>query len=1064
MKLTKSQEKAIVTRGKNILVSAGAGSGKTGVLKERVIQLLREGIHIDEMIILTFTNAAAFEMRKRIIDSIMKEESLLPELKRINRAIISTYDAFSLKLVKEYHYLLNVPSNITIGDQIQLLDLEQETLNGLLKEYYEKDDSEFNSLVLSLFQRGDDLLYQAVSDMAKKVSRMPNYMDVLDEYESRYFDAEFLSNQFDVLVEYLRKRINDVLYHFNKMKEEIDCLVNKDDRITPFLHAVTQVIAPFKAKMDSDRLLKQLLEVNLPSKPGFRNSIYSNVLENEFVPIQNAFKELKGIFQSIYSSNREEAIANVMKTKPMILKIVEIVKEYLKRLSWEKRNHNLFLFDDIMDMAIELLKKQPKIAMEYKNTIREIMIDEYQDTNDIQEYFISLIANDNLFLVGDMKQSIYGFRDANPLNFLARYNLYQTSDDGVAIDLRENFRSRKQVLNDINAMFDATMSESIGGINYKDNQSLIYGQLKYNRESEHQQYGIQMVTYDSEAEKDANISLDKTGMELERLVQDIQYRISMKEQIYDLDSEEFRDIRYSDMAILIDRSTEFERISSTLSKHSIPVNLYSDEPFVESPEMLFMISYLKLLRCFRDEAYLKDHFRTAFYSVARSFVFQLRDEDIIHFLLTVEIESLFDLTKMNQGVFTTLYESLADLVHHINFLPVSDLLKKIYGRLHLFEAISHLDNPGKKEEKLDYFVLNMEHIQDVQFDDLIRYLELIEENREWDIEYAQKPSDKDAVKLMTMHKSKGLQFPVVYIMGLGKRFNFQDNKEFFLFDRNFGILSHVIEEGYYPTFTRFLLLNEKKRNEISERIRLFYVALTRAQEHLVLFLDEKDIKENYNLADAEGYIDEVIRMKYMRYTDLISSTKLRTRKDTVPSSSLFKETHDYQPIMNTTIAIKPYAFDKKEVITSHFSKQSSELLSDETIEAMEYGTRIHQYLESFDYDDRSKNLTLLPANIRKNMQIFLESEVFDWNQKPRTISEYGFVWNVDSDRRQGKIDLLVQYENRIVIVDFKLKQLSDDAYVQQLQGYHDFVSSKTALPIECYLFAILTGEIKKIIG
>jgi len=1064
LKYTPSQLEAINLRHTNILVSAGAGSGKTGVLKERVIKYLEEGTHIDELIILTFTNAAAKEMKSRITLAIMNDSLLDLELKRINQAVISTFDSFCLSLVKQYHYLLDLPKSISIADKIRLMKLEEETLEKVLKDNYIQSTSSFKEFVFSLFQRGDNLVYDSIIKLAKFLNKQPNTINYINSFEERYFKEDIVEDFYLEFKEYIYDLFNEFVRTFNNLRREISGY--ETDKIIDYISVIDNIIVSLSKKDDFDEFINILINIDFPRSPGIKKD---NPIKDEFKGYHKLLKDqliqIKTIFETSKATSKTVLINNVLKTKSLSLELLNLTKQYLNLLQVEKKKQNLYDFRDIFAFAIKLLEENPEIRDYYKYNIVEIMVDEYQDTNDLQVYFLNLIANNNLFMVGDMKQSIYGFRDANPRNFLDKYHEYSKTNKGKVIDLRENFRSRKQIIKDINLCFTHTMDEKIGGINYQDNQSLIFGLTEYEAEDKIDNYGIQLIRYNSKTEKEADPLLNRTKIEIKLLASDILERIQNK-KILNIKTKSFRPLRFSDIAILIDRKTDFNQISKYLSNNGIPVNLYSKEPFLVSEEMLFLTSFLKLIRCFYDEEYLKDNFKQVFYSVTRSFVYQIKDEEIISFLIKEEIKQLDDLKVLKKyKEFTKIYETISYLLEIMFDLPLYDFILEVYQTINLYHALKYLDNPSEKEEKLDFFLRNIKGFECFNFDDLIAYLDDIEQHFDWDIEYSQEEKDIDAVKIMTMHASKGLQFPLVYLLGLSKKFNFEDNKDFFICDNHYGIITNVIEEGYYPTFMRYLYLEKARKEYISERIRLFYVALTRAKEHIIMIVDDEAIKEDKKSLDETGYVDSYIRMKYNSYMDFLSSTTIFNRSHSyIPEVNLNKDKKENIINSKKIINIKSFNFNPKPKTKKAYSKKNNNILNDEIIESITYGDYIHHILEQVDFYNLEDSLKMIKDNrLKESLKYLVNSELLDLEMHPKIYQEWEFYDNSLDMLKHGIIDLLVEYDNMFYIIDYKLKHIDDEAYKEQLQGYFDYISSKTNKEVRCYLYSIMDKTIKRVI-
>jgi len=1064
MNYTPSQLEAINLRNTNILVSAGAGSGKTGVLKERVIKYLEDGTHIDELIILTFTNQAAKEMKARIIEAIIKKGNLDIELKRINQAIISTFDSFCLALVKQYHYLLDLPKTINIADKIQLLELQEETLERVLKDNYIKSNPSFKELILSLFQRGDQLIYDSVKNLAHALTKKPNSLKYINDFENYYLKENIIEDFFLEFKDYIYTLYNNFSKTISLFSQKLT--ENDSEKILEYLEKVKNIDSLISNIDDFDKFIVTTIDIKLPRSPNINKDDPIKSLFIEYNDLlKKQLKEIQDILKSIKITSKTEGIKNVLKTKPLSIELVNLTKEYLILLQDEKKKRNLYDFKDILAFAINLLENSPEIRDYYKENIVEIMIDEYQDTNDLQVYFIDLIANNNLFMVGDMKQSIYGFRDANPKNFLAKYHEYIKYKNGKVINLRENFRSRKQIIKDINLCFNRTMDEYIGGINYQENQSLIYGLKAYNLESSNENYGIELIRYNSKIEREKDSLSNRTSIESKLLVSDILNRMKTN-KILDLKTNRLRPLKYSDITILIDRKTDFDRVSKYLSKNGIPVNLYSKEPFLGSEEMLFLTSFLKLIRCFYDEEYLKNNFKQVFYSVTRSFVYQIKDELIINFLIREKIEKPNDLIILKEyKELNKIYETIFYLLEIIDDLPIDDFILEVYQSTNLYHALKYLDNPSKKEEKLDYFVKNIKGFDCFSFNDLISYLDDLDKHSDWDIEYTHHINNIEAIKIMTMHTSKGLQFPVVYLLGLSKKFNFTENKDFFIFDNKYGLITNVIDNGYYPTFMRYLYLEKAKREYISERIRLFYVALTRAKEHIIMIVDDEAIKENRIRYNEIGYIDTFIRMKYNSYMDLLSSTKIFNDNNSYLPSNIEVKLEEKKIIKSDrVINIKEFSFKPELIAKKRYSRSDNSILNDETIESIAYGDYVHHLLQEFDFYNFDESINKIKDRLLKeSLKYLVDSELLVLKKQPTIYQEWEFYDNSLNIVKHGIIDLLVEYDNSFYIIDYKLKHIDNDAYEKQLFGYFNYISSKTNKEVRCYLYSIMDKTIKRII-
>ena len=466
---TKEQSQAINDRGHNIIVSAGAGSGKTAVLSERVITNLKRGMHINEMLLLTFTKAASGEMRERIRKKIKKEESLKEELDLIDTAYITTFDSFALSIVKKYHYLLNLSKDIKIIDNETITLKKIELLNNIIDSYYEKEDKDFIDLINTFCIKDDEEIRKSILDISNKLDMLSNKEKYLDLYIDKYYNELFIDENVTKYINLIKEKVLEIKNELNNLSYYVD---NKYyDKINESLYNLLNT--------NTYEEIKQNLNIKLPILKTDYNEA-KIIKEN----ISNLIKEIKSL--TTYE-NETELKQSIIKTKPYVQAIINIIKDFTKEVKKYKKEYNIYEFTDISIMAINIVKNNEEIKEELKNHFKEIMIDEYQDTSDLQEEFISLIENNNVYMVGDIKQSIYRFRNANPIIFKTKYDKYTKHIDGEKIDLNKNFRSRQEVLENINLIFNMIMDDEIGGADYIKQHQMIFGNNTYNNEGKTEQ-------------------------------------------------------------------------------------------------------------------------------------------------------------------------------------------------------------------------------------------------------------------------------------------------------------------------------------------------------------------------------------------------------------------------------------------------------------------------------------------------------------------------------------------------------------------------------------------------
>ncbi|MDT8337319.1 MAG: UvrD-helicase domain-containing protein, partial [Candidatus Izemoplasmatales bacterium] len=734
MGYTKSQLDAINYKTGNILVSASAGSGKTGVLKERVITKIKNGIDIDKLVILTFTKAAAEEMKSRIISEI-ESLNLTDQLPKIDNAIISTFDAFTLRLVTEYHYLLGLDKDITINDQVLIKIRKQETIKKVLEKYYLNNDKEFKLLFKRYFNKSDGWLEDSVYKIGEALRKIPNYEQYICDYTDLYQEKGFIEFNAKKYIKQIIQKLKDEYQEFWTIY--LEKLSAFDEKFQEYILNVKTIVDEIINEDDENKIISKIINFNRPTKPKNKELSAPGILD--------VLKGVKKEFEQLFVFSYDELLVSVKSAFQVSDELLKIVTDYLDEFNKIKTDELLYSYEDIMFFAIKLFEDFDDVRLKYINSIHEILIDEYQDTNDLQDWFINLIANNNVFMVGDVKQSIYRFRDANPKNFMRIYENYLNGNNGKAIFLQENFRSNRFVLKAINQIFKEIMTKEVGGVDYKDEQVLKTG---YDEDYLlHDEFAFETKVYDINLIKDDYPNQTREETEAHLVAQDILKRLENNKGIYDLRLGKKRNLEFSDFTVLVDRKKEFLTYAKVISKYNIPIDIYDDEPFFSSDEIRFVFQYLLLINCFKDEEYFKKYFKTSLYAVARSFVYRIKDEVIADFLAFESLAEISDINKLsNDTSLRIIYEDISDIIANYWDYPPSKILENVYQKTNIYLKIAELNNPRQKEEKLDFFLFKVKAIKEFTYQKLIKYLEAIIETEDFDIEYAEKKTNLNAVK------------------------------------------------------------------------------------------------------------------------------------------------------------------------------------------------------------------------------------------------------------------------------------------------------------------------------
>ncbi len=1068
MAFTLEQLNAINVSGSNILISAGAGSGKTTVLSERVIRILKSGVDVDRLIILTFTNAAALEMKSRIKDKIRDIDELKGQLGKLENAQISTFDSFCLSLVKQYHYLLNLPESVEIADNILLYSIKQRLLDETMEGFYQAKSEAFIQVIDRYFDKGNQGFKDLVMLFDKSLEMVPDPDNYLNHLVENNYSEVFINQSVQEFEALIMNRFDSFKSNYDHLIAEISNVDN--GKIIEFKTKLLSTFDRLSQAMRFEDILLNLSVGTLPTLPKVSRAIDEETvawLKSNYDPLKESYISLKKEFEHLFVQSKTDIINALLETKTTIQVLIEVLLDYRLKVRSYQLAHHYFDFIDIMHLAIELLTNHKDVKESLKNHTYEIMVDEYQDTNDLQEYLVSLISNNNVFMVGDAKQSIYGFRNANPQNFIDKYHQYKALNGGIAIDLTYNFRSRKEVIDGINHLFNPLMDEAIGGVNYQDNQALQFGNETYLQKS-HQEisYNTEIMSYSLTKED----PISQAEYEAILIAKKIQSMINDQTPVMNLKIKggQYEPARFEHFCILLDRKSDFDVFEKVLTDANIVVDSISDEKVVASTEVLLFNQLLKLMKCFIDEAYFKTYFKHAFYGVARSFIYQIDDDAIIDLFVSYPLNRINDIAILNTlPTFKRLYEDMDYLSRYVLVTPLKDLIQMIVQRLAIYHHIARLENPENVERKLDFLFAKVQSFRLFQFDDLITYFDDVYSSKELDIEFS-RPIDfsKNAVRLMTMHKSKGLEFPFCFYPGLDKTFNMKDINQGTLFDKKYGIIIKAYQEGFIDTIWHKIVRNQKKNDIISEKIRLFYVALTRAKEKMFFLMNlEKDQDMNI-LYDESGYIHSQIRSSYRKYHDFFDCLPV-TRDWRVPySDEKTKVTTTSKPVIKPdSVPLKYHEIhiEAKTMAQSHYSKSVKTWMDKPTIQAVKRGIKLHKVFETFDFYHPQAALKSMNPENAVYLKRFLSHPELKTIEEALIYQEYPFTISKDDTAKMGVIDLLLIYPDHIDIIDYKLKNIEDEAYLSQLNGYASYMHDLTNKPVKLYLYSILT-DVLKLIG
>ena len=1015
---TKEQNDAIYKSGTNIIVSAGAGSGKTAVLSERVIDKLKQGIHINELLILTFTKAAASEMKERIRKKI-KKENLVQELDMIDAAYITTFDSFALSIVKKYHYLINVSKDVNIIEESVVKIKKEEFLDEIFEEKY-RNDNDFKKLISDFCVKDDKEIRNQILNISDKLDMLIDKIDYLKNYQ--FSDINKDINSYLI---YIKKQVLSLEDIITELSDYID---------SEYLNKLYESINPLLSSVTYDEIK---INSNLKLPPLPRGSL------DETKKIKDKLnKKIKSINDLCSYENIDNIKDTILKTKDYVKVIIDIILNLTKKINYYKHQNDLYEFTDIALLAIKIVKENPHIALELKNSFKEIMIDEYQDTNDLQEEFIKYISSNNVYMVGDIKQSIYRFRNANPNIFKNKYDSYSKEIGGIKIDLNKNFRSRKEVLDDINLIFNLIMNDDIGGADYLKTHQMVFGNNAYiNEGATKQDYDLEILEYENN-----NNNFSKDEVECFLIANDIKNKIDNNYQVFDKDELVLRKARYSDFVILLDRSANFDLFKKIFEYHQIPLNILKEEKMNNDQDIYVLNNLIKFVIKVNNKEYDSD-FRYLFISIMRSFIYNEKDDVIFKYFLN---KNYYD---------SDLFKKAKEI--SIDFSP-SYVINEILEKFSFYEKLITIGNIEASLIKVDQIIDMANNLTDYDIILFSNHLDkMIRENCQ--MKYQINNDLGDAVKIMTIHKSKGLEYHICYFANMYKSFNIRELNEKFLYSNKYGIVTPYFDEGIGNTIYKTLIKEDYIKEEISEKIRLFYVALTRAKEKMIMVIPYSEI----NSFNKELVLKNDIKEQYRSFLDIINSIKNRLEKylikvdvpNLTKDYNLIKE-NNYDIFELEKLNVENIIVENEEIKESNFSKKINEVITKDKKKLLKFGTEFHELLENLDFN---KEINLENKFYQEKISNFLKSDILKNYQDAKIFKEYEFMYIKDDIKYHGIIDLMLEYDDHIDIIDYKLKNIDDKKYVEQLNGYKSFIESKSNKKVNLYLYSIIDSKFLTII-
>ncbi len=919
MEWTKEQVQAISQKGSNILVAAAAGSGKTAVLVERIIKkVVEEGIDIDKLLVVTFTNAAASEMRERVLDAIYKkldenpnDEKLLRQITLLNKASICTIDSFCLELVRNNFYELeNVAPNFRIADTTEIELLKQEVIEDMFEKKYEEDDEDFSKLIHTYTSYRDD------SPLKDLILKIYNYIqsnpfpekwleEKVEMFNIKDLDEDFSTTPWGSV---LLKEIEDELVDGISFLQSAAKILEFNPDLEKFFQTIRNdinILEKLKDNLDNwDKAYE--INTNLKFVTWPRNKVDS-LEKDEAKSIRDSVKENLKILNNILVCDSKTANQDIFDMYSILSKLKNIILEFEKEFSKRKREKNIVDFHDVEHFALNILIKEEEgkivssdIAKKYQEKYQEIAIDEYQDSNLVQEYILNSVSKgNNIFMVGDVKQSIYKFRQAMPELFISKYKSYKNKEerlkeDGLKIQLFKNFRSRENVLYFTNLIFQDIMSDNLGDIEYNEDEYLNLGadypdeKQDLNTEIDIIDLSDEEIELDSEENGEEKLEeedrIENVELEARFVANKIKKLIESKFQVWDRKKEKYRDISYKDIVILL-RSTSSPApvYEQELLNIEIPVFSDSSQEYLDSIEIQTIMSLLKII-----DNPMQD---ISLVCVLRSYIGKFTDNELVKIRLTDSYDNFYtcmqkaiiDVDNELKNKIHNFFESLDNWRKEKEYLALDELIWKIYSDTGYYNYVGLMPNGDLRQANLKMLFQKAKDYESSNFKGLYNFINFIDKLKiaSGDMGSAKLIGENDdVVRIMSIHKSKGLEFPVVFLSSTGKQFNLNDLKEDVLLHQEMGIGAKYIDydkQVKYDTLSKQAIKNKILLETLSEEMRILYVALTRAKEKLFITGVTRDFKKDLEKIDSRierypkqnGKINSILIKKCKKYLDWI---------------------------------------------------------------------------------------------------------------------------------------------------------------------------------------------------
>lgn len=925
VKWTEEQKKVITLRDRNILVSAAAGSGKTAVLVQRILSKIMDPlkpVDIDRLLIMTFTRAAAGEMLERIergLDQALAEdpdnEHLQRQMTLIHTAQITTIDGFCAYVIRNYFHLIGLDPGYRTADEGELKLLQEDVLKELFEDHYAERKADFTAFV-ECYAPGktDEGLKEHVLELYNAAMSNPWPEKWLDScVENYHLDPE--------------KGLEGTRW-FRYLWEAADCALKEAEELTETAMKTCQLqdgpelylealekdmilirqLKQLSVKRDYDEIAQNLRNLKFARLSSKKMEGVSEQLKNLVKALREDAKDnLKELGIRYFYGNLAELTELTEASAPPLEMLVKLTKDFAERFQAKKREKNVLDFSDMEHFALDILLKKEgetyvpsQAARELSEKYDEVLLDEYQDSNLVQEILMQTVSGwvnerKNIFMVGDVKQSIYRFRLSRPELFLEKFYTYNIEESQTQrIDLHRNFRSRKEVLESANAIFRQIMTEKLGGIVY-DEQAALYPGAEY-PETENLKTEILLMDSDLDEYQKTDGDTSKgivSERELEARMIAMRIRELLRSQkVVDKETGELRNVRYSDIVILTRSVKGFADVfTEVLNREGIPAYAGTSEGYFQTQEVGVLLDYLRVLDNRRQDISLAAVLRSAFAEMSDEEMAEIRcmypDKPFFESVAEYRVHGREQ--KIREKLEKCLGQ-MDELRLIVPYTPMHELLWKILDRTGYGDYVAAMPGGAQRRANLDMLIEKARAYEATSYKGLFHFVRYIEQLQKYDVDYGEASIEDeyaDTVRVMTIHKSKGLEFPVVITAGMGKRFNMQDARSAVALHAGMGVGLDAVDLEYrtkIPSIIKKVIQKEEALESLGEELRVLYVALTRAKEKLIItgtLSKPEDKIAGYQMfgKDTEGTLSFSQLSHASTYWDWILPAVLKCREE-----------------------------------------------------------------------------------------------------------------------------------------------------------------------------------------